>query len=95
MADAAAVLLGAKVRALTWPAWPDISFWPSTRQRCQRRRCEGKRTAAEYLHFDEILIVLVVFGEVGLNELLRACEGFVPTATKQCYPEEAQASGNQ
>lgn len=55
----------------------------------------GQCTTTGYLHVNEILVVLVVFGEVGLNELLSACEGFVPTATKQCYPEEAQASGNQ
>lgn len=50
---------------------------------------------AGYLHVDEILIVLVVFGEVGLDELLGARQGFVPAATKQRYPEEAQAGGHQ
>lgn len=48
-----------------------------------------------YLHINEILVVLVVFGEVGLNELLSASEGFVPTATEQRNSKEAEPSGNQ
>lgn len=78
------------------PATPDRHLVPAqSKPETRGALAEGQCTAAGYLHIDEILIVLVVFGEVGLNELLSACEGFMPTTTKQCYPKEAQASGNQ
>lgn len=89
-AEAAWGVLGARVRAWPWPAQPGTSAWHRAGQSCEEPWCKRG-----YSHIDEKLIVLVVFGEVGLNELLGACEGFVPTATKQCHSKEAQASGNQ
>lgn len=49
----------------------------------------------EYLHIHQVLVVLVVFGKVGLDQVLGARERFVATATKQGYSQETQACGYQ
>lgn len=54
----------------------------------ERGKKEGFVYDNRYLHIDEILIVLVVFGEIGLNELFCASECFMSTATEQCHPKE-------
>lgn len=54
-----------------------------------------KRNVGRCLHIDQVLVILVVFGEVGLDQVLGAGQGFVATAAEERHPQEAQGRGHQ